>query len=439
MAMSTRSGRSSRECPEEWIDRINEALIYGFALAADIAEEMGQQDEARLLKMRLLAYDSSNTSRLDPTQKEAVDSIREILSELQNTDRHFDLADWETLGLCYLAIGSFSKSLDAFNRATSLPRAVAFSFNTIFAMGAVYHHFKLYEKAERLYQGLIDNCSDTSLVSDALFRMGLLYRSDGKYQKALACFEKVRAAPPAGLRRQDVDLQVAYTLQKLGRNEEAGRMYREFRMNYPNLLPVTQQYVWFLYLTGMSSTVPALQRNASLEVAEILKRSLGQFPSDPVLMLQYARVAMRRDDMSTAFGLCKNCLSYWSDSAGFWGFLGILYYKNDQPVDAAAAFQRAVFLQTDMMESRLNLAYIMMTCPDFKEKLRSMDIHNLIGPNTPIPKQIVDIDDSKYFVQIPEQFAHDYVTSVPVFKLATSKVREMSMAALATVPQTLFC
>ena len=438
MAMSTQQGRSTPLLARESIERIHRSLISGFSIAADLACQMGQHTESERLKMRLLSYNTSDTSRLNAEQREVVESIKHIINDVENGRGVLGAMDWETLGLCYLGLGNFPQALAAFNQAIRIAGPASFSFTTIFAMSTVYHHFKLYEQAEPLYQRLIDKCSDETIVRDTLFRLGLLYRSDGRCQQALACFEKVRKAPPNGLKTQDIDFQIAYTLQKLGRNDEAGRMYRDFRMEYPNLLAVTQQYVWFLYLTGMSSTVPAQQRNASLEVAEILKRSLGQFPCDPVLMLQYARVSMKRDDMSTAFGLCKNCLYYWSDSPGFWGFLGILYYRNDQPMDAASAFQRSIFLQTDLVESRMNLAYLMTTYPDFKEKISALDIQTLIGPNTPVPKQIVDIDDAKCFLQIPEQFAQDYVASVPLIKLPRQKSGELNMSVLATIPHTLF-
>lgn len=435
------------EPSQEMMAATSTCLVKGFSLAMTVARQMGCIDEAELAARRLMAYDPGHKtiSGVFPEYQRRSELLVHRIQELVS-DRDVEEVEWEHVGYCYTALGDFPNALAAFSKVVGEDsRKLEFSF----VFGCVNHHFRYYDQASIHYRRVIAMTKDPALKSDATFRLALAERSLGNDEGAITLFRGILETPPNGLRKEDVTLQIAYTYQKMGRFNEANPIYTDLRMNFPNLLPITQQYVWFQYITA--------KKNSLIQIAEILNRALALHPNDPVLLLQSARVAMKRDDMATAYQSYRNCIAFWSDQPAFWCCLGNLYYRNDQVQDAIVAFQRALYIKKDMAEAWLNLGLIFENQNDpvnahtvYASAVRicqnSKELHERLvsltrnGQRKPIAQyQLIEIDDSRFFIQIPEQFAQDYVSAVPLLKPANfTGCGDLDIDDLCTLPRTLF-
>jgi Tfp pilus assembly protein PilF len=247
----------------------------------------------------------------------------------------------------------------------------------------------------------------------------------GNFDQALQFFERVKRTPPNNLLPEDIQLQIGYTYQLAGSSEQAHTIYRDLYQRCPTCLHIVIQYAWFLFLHAKGSE----EINT---VARIINQGLQSHPCDPTLVLISARIAMKQDDMATAYRHYRFCISYCSDNPFFWCGLGILYYKNEQTQDAVVAFQRALYLKGEMPEAWLNIGLIFehqgdftsaqkiyqtgqgkcVGCVEFTERLNSIATQPRTGYKG-VSYNLIDVDDAKFIQPTPEIFAADYVAAVP--------------------------
>jgi tetratricopeptide (TPR) repeat protein len=211
-------------------------------------------------------------------------------------------------------------------------------------MGVVYAHYNYNDHALNCHQKALSFDPQFMYTKDILLRIGLLHRQLGNYDSALQYLEKAHKDPPNGLLPEDISLQIGFTYQVMGDDPTAVSIYRELYHLYPTALQLIIQYAWFLFLRSKS--------NENLEtVLRIVNQGLAVHRCEPTLLLIAGRIAMKQDDMAMAYQQYRYCISYCNDNPFFWCGLGVLYYKNDQEQDAVIAFQRALYLQSEMSEA----------------------------------------------------------------------------------------
>ena len=169
-------------------------------------------------------------------------------------------------------------------------------------------------------------------------------------------------------------------------------------------------------------------------------------------------MAVKKEDMATAYQHYRFCISYCSDNPFFWCGLGVLYYKNDQRQDAVVAFQRALFLKGEMPEAWLNIGLIFeqqadfnsaqkiyqtgqTKCtgsPEFAQRIASINAHQRTGNRSQY--QLIDVDDMKFIQPTPEVFVNDYVSAVPELPTECYGIGAAaeSFKALSTFPHSYF-
>lgn len=429
------------------VDDVNRGLHSAFTCAAKISKAFGMQDDAKTTLKRAFCLNPDDVVILDefPECKDAILYIRSVVLRLTKKKTQ-KLADLETLGFCYAALDDFPRAYSVYNRLIDVYEIESVADETLFAMATVYQRLRRNDRAVTYFEMFLGRSEHEDLRSDAVFRLAIVNRDCGHDCVAIDLFSSVKEAPPPGLRREDIILQIAYTLQRQHMMDDAGKIYRELRMDFPNLLPITQQYVWFQYTNST--------RMALIQIAEILGRALQQHPSDPVLLLQSARVAMKRDDMVTAYQSYRDCVGFWRDTPSFWCGLGIVYCRSDQMGEAVSAFQRSLFLKSDMEESWLNLGAILenqgdvasakriymtalQNCPGSVALRERMHMAGSLRPTDNLP--FIDVDDSHYYKQVPEEFADTYTSALPkpcIFRIPEAEARALD--ALSTLPKSLF-
>jgi tetratricopeptide (TPR) repeat protein len=272
------------------------------------------------------------------------------------------------------------------------------------------------------------------------------------FDASLDAFQRVLVNPPNCFVREDIQFQIAYTLQLQGSIDRATDMYHDLHTRFPKCEMLTEQFCWFLYLQNKDGHLEPVKR--------IVDESISLNPLDPTLILIAARIAMKQEDMGTAYQHYRFCIQYCLDSPFFWCGLGVLYYKNEQTQDAVVAFQRALYLKSEMPEAWLNIGLIFEEqgdCPsaikiyqtgsqrcsdnaEFHRRLQSINSQRSGHRKYGIGYSLIDIDDSKFITPPPEQFAADYMSAVPELPGSCYRIGEAGekFAELTTFPKSIF-
>jgi tetratricopeptide (TPR) repeat protein len=319
-------------------------------------------------------------------------------------------------------------------------------------MGVVYAHYNYNDHALNCHQKVLALDPKFIYTKDIQFRLGLLHRQLNKFEIALQFFERVKTAPPNGLVPEDIQFQIGYTYQLLGNGDTALQIYHDLYRRFSTSRQVIIQYAWFLFLRSKVADDFA-------NISRIVAQGLRVHPCDPTLLLIAGRLSVRQDDMAGAYQHYRYCISYCNDNPFFWCGLGVLYYRNDQTQDAVVAFQRALYLKSEMVEAWLNIGLIFErqgdmasaqkiyqtgqskcpSAPAFAERINALSGHTRTGAK-PGSYTLIDVDDQKFIRPPPETFAIDYVAAVPELPPQCFGIDAApdGFKALATFPKSYF-
>lgn len=438
------------------LDSVSNELEQSFTAAAIIAKEMNDNENSQLAAKRAFSYNPDAKTILDlfPQYEPIISEINALKNKntkLINEDLN-NPDSWGLLGNCYLALGDFPNALTAYWHSTKInpdsPNA-----NLIYAIGITYAHFKHNDYALKHFQKVLDINSNFVFIDDIKFRIALLQRMLGRFDIALKMFEEIKRSPPNELLAEDIMMQIAYTHQLSGKNDKAYQIYIDLHQRFPNALKLTQQYCLFLFLQYKDSKIEM--------VKSVVDGALQSNPNDPILLMIAARIAMKLDDMNAAYSHYRICTTYYSDSPYFWCGLGVLYYKNEQTQDAVVAFQRGLYLKSEMPEAWLNIGLIFEqlnnfdnaikvyqtgeqkcpNCQQFNERLNFLNSQKNGHRKFRSMYKLIDIDDSKFITPIPEQFSNDYISAVPILPSSCFKIDSEiadKFATLSTYPKSIF-
>lgn len=358
------------------------------------------------------------------------EKIKDIDTRIEKNPNDSSL--WITLGHCYSLLNDFPNAYSAYSNVI---RIDPYNHDPVFfySIGSNRLHFKYYSEANTYFQKIINLNLPQS--PDVRLRYAVLLRLRGDNSKSLKEFEKLLISSeqgddnlPPNLHPDDIYFQIAYAYQIEGQIGRAKELYQKLLNRHPECLEILQQYCWFLSIQSDRD---------SLKEAEALIRKSGY--NDPLLKFIMARIAMKKDDMNTAYDRYCECILFWSDSPLFWCGLGILYLRNEQNADAIVAFQRALFLKDDSVELWVNLGliYEIMQNNEYAMKVynsaesrcgnhplitqRIKDIQsNRILDKATLRSLVNEIPDSKYFDQIPEAIAARFLGDSPM--IPSSKI-----------------
>jgi tetratricopeptide (TPR) repeat protein len=384
-------------------------------------------EDSRAACRRLISYNPMNQAvgQTSPNIKKATDVISQIIISrgLQIQGDPYNPEHYVVLGHCYLILNDFPNAFTAYSHVLRLGVPPADSAYFQYALACVLHHFNYERDAQVHIQESLRQSPPYLTQGDLRLRLALIQRSIGDYDVASASLDAVlQAALPPKLTQDDILFQIAFTQQLANRFDKAQFAYTELLKRHPHTIEVVQQYCWFLSLQ---------HDRATLEKAERVIQQSGN-PGDPVLKLVSARIAMKQQDMSLAYQRYCDCIAFWTDSPIFWCGLGVLYFKNEQMQDAIVAFQRALFLKPELAEAWANLGLIfemqketatatavyqqaLQSCSDKDAKIVRDRLNAINGgrPRQPMASQVIDVNDSPFFVQVAAKIAADWIADSP--------------------------
>lgn len=440
----------------KFLNTVNSELEQSFTAAACIALEMKDDFNSQLAAKRVFSYNpySKKILELFPQFEPVIIEINRLIDKYNKMLNHDpkNAEVWGLLGNCYLTLGDFPNALVTYSHATRIDPDSK-NTNFLYAIGISYAHFYHNEYALKNFQSVLEINPKFEFANDIKFRIAILQRSLSRFDVALKIFEEIKRSPPHNLKQEDIMMQIAYTYQLSGKNENAHQIYADLHQRYPDALQLTQQYCLFLFLQYKDINIE--------KVVPIVNEALQNRPSDPILLMIAARIAMKQNNMPAAYSNYRYCTTYYSASPYFWCGLGVLYYKNDQTQDAVIAFQRGLYLKSEMPEAWLNIGLILEklnnlqnalrvyqtgkeecpNCPQFAERINFLTSQKNGHRKYEANYQLIDIDDSKFITPIPEQFAADYISAVPILPSSCFKIDEdmaEKFAVLSTYPKSIF-
>ena len=436
---------------------INQSFSTCFSNAMKLALTLEKTSDAELAAKRSFAYNPQNSEILDlfPQYEDTLTLLSSIISsataDIQKDNSNLEA--WLLLGYCYLQFGDFPNAFAALIQfdceKLEKENDLRYPEYYYYALSIIYHHFNYQIQSFKWYTKLM-NCSKFSSFlykDDFYYRLGILCRSLSKYSESIQYFTKIIDSPPNGLKKADIQFQIAYTYQLFGKNEEARTIYKQLLDNYPNNIYIKQQYILFLFLSQSTFDNNLLNN--------IIGDSLSNKPN-PQLLFFYACILLKKNDLSSAYDYFKQCVSYYYDSPEFWCLFGILYAKNEQWTDAIMAFQRSLYVRNEFEEGWLNLGYsyehlkdiesasriyqtALMNCPQ-SSAITERTNNLAMGRSNVLLYDISDLSKNyKYFPQVPQKAANEYISAIPYFPaFLFGEEDDSKFSKMATFPASLF-
>lgn len=422
-----------------------------FSKAEAAAREMGLPEQCRAAAMRSISFHADDDA-FEPHLSSLCDPVRAVRRVLEQKHQHFvecpdSVADVIALGLCYLILGNFPRAYVLLYQAHDVSPE-SDDAQLLYALGVVYAHFAKYEESQQCFERLIECGTDDDTANDVFFRMGVNARCMKLLDESLRYFERVDFGKYAPFSSDDLMFQVAFNRFLAGDKKGAKAMFRELYAKYPNSLGNVQQYVLFKYATSKNYD----------KVMGVVNEALARFKFDPVLCFIGALVEIKRDNIMEAYNFYTLCLNYYSDSPYFWCGFGIIYFKNHQFTDSLIAFQKAVNLKPDMLEAQLNIGLNYECLEKFDEALQAYQNGRMCCPNSNefqvrinnlqtqksgvrLAHSLVDIDFASQIEPIPNAYAMEYLSAVPILSPKAFEDDELSKEKLnlfATLPKSIF-
>lgn len=418
----------------------------------DIAVKANSQSDIITACHRLLSYNpqSKVVRNYFPDISKAADVISQIAKNYVTTiakDPN-SRSNFIALSFCYLILRDFPNAYSSIAHAIRIDDKISDSFFW-YAAGILHQHFSYYQSALN-YFSKIEPQFPHQL--DLIFRTGLCHRNLSRFDDAIKQLKLILDNPPGELTKDDILFQIAFTHQLGGQGDQAEPIYDELLRRHPNCLELIQQYSWWLSFRPD----PSYTERADT----IIKNSPPEFQTDPILCLISARTALQQKEMSKAYHLYRQILTSWTDSSLFWCGLGNLYFCNDQFDDAVIAYQRALFLQGDIIEAWLNLGLIYQKQGDYQNAIKiyhtalsscndSPRIRDRIDQvqsprNTVRLPDILDITEesgNRLFPQVLERFTVKmlgFIGQIPANKIGEHTNLEESIRLLSPAMKSIF-
>lgn len=428
-----------------YLEKVNLSFEDSFSVAATVAMQLGCQEDSLLATKRAISYNPNNPNvfSMYPDYKAVVEQVRKIIEDYgQQLQRDTEKTSiWMVLGYCYLALGDFP---NAFAACSHIVKVID-TPDTVFCYlaGVVYSHFRYTDIAIPYLNKTIQSQPKYPLRNDVNFRLALLYRLIEQYQRSNEILLALQTNPPTGLKEGDIQLQIAYNLSLLGNHEQSMKIYQDLYLKHPNNIDITRQFFITRLILSSGSTLHDLQVE--------LQSAFQKFGFDPNLMLIDARISLKMGETKAAYEKYKSCIEYCSDSPYFWISLGNLYFHNHQLSDALTTFQRALYIRCDIPEPWLNIGLIyemrndianagkfyqtgLQKCPNCREfNERFLNVRNQNS------YQLKEVSEDKFFTQIPEKFASEYLASVPIIPDDfIPNLNSLNLSVLSTSPKSVF-
>jgi glucose repression mediator protein len=161
---------------------------------------------------------------------------------------------WSALGHCYLMQDDLQKAYSAYQQALYLLPNPKEDPKLWYGIGILYDRYGSLDHAEEAFSSVLrmDKDLDFDKANEILFRLGIIYKQQGKYDDSLACFDRILRNPPSPLAHADIWFQIGHVYEQQKDHVRAKDAYERVVADNPGHAKVLQQLGWLYHQDGSS-------------------------------------------------------------------------------------------------------------------------------------------------------------------------------------------
>jgi general transcriptional corepressor CYC8 len=437
---------------ELWHQKLLSLNEQSWLQIGHLAETLGQTDRALLCFHHALKHHPHSVVALTRVAsiyraREQFPQAVDILQRLLHHDAQNGEA-WASIGHCWLMMDDLGKAYHAYQQALyHLPNPM--EPKLWYGVGILYDRYGSLENAEEAFASVIKIDPHFERLSEIYFRLGVIAKQLGKYDRAHHYFRYLQHQPPPPLIEADILFQLGHVHELQGKFEEARDVYERILTAHPTHAKVLQQLAW-LYCQWASTAGGSTGGNdAGADYARataLLQRAIEADPNDPQTYYLQGRAYMLQQDYTKAYESYQQAVYRDGTNPVFWCSIGVLYYQIGQYRDSLDAYTRAIRLNPQFGEVWHNLGTLYESCNnqiqdalDAYTKASELDVSNTqLRDRLAYLKQLLASGDGNPDGAIPPPAPLDinpntYKFTPPATQKAPSAV-SMNMPALGKVP-----
>ncbi|KDR84740.1 hypothetical protein GALMADRAFT_233056 [Galerina marginata CBS 339.88] len=343
------------------IHKLNTANEQTWLLIGRVAEQMGDLEHA------LSAYE--NALRHNPTSVSGLTQVAGIARIKENYPKAVDFFQrvlqieedngeiWSALGHCYLMQDDLQKAYSAYQQALYLLPNPKEDPKLWYGIGILYDRYGSLDHAEEAFASVLRMCKDLDFdkENEILFRLGIIYKQQGKFTESLECFDHILRNPPSPLAHADIWFQIGHVFEQQKNHLQAKDAYERVVEANPGHAKVLQQLGWLYHQDGSSF------QNQELAI-QYLTKSLEADPSDAQSWYLLGRAYMAGQKYNKAYEAYQQAVYRDGRNPTFWCSIGVLYFQINQFRDALDAYSRAIRINPYISEVWFDLGSLYESC-----------------------------------------------------------------------------
>ncbi|KAG2160230.1 TPR-like protein [Suillus bovinus] len=330
-------------------------------LIGRVAEQMGDLEHAITAYENALRHNPMSLSgltqvagiaRIKENYPKAVEYFQRVL-QLQEDNGEV----WSALGHCYLMQDDLQKAYSAYQQALYLLPNPKEDPKLWYGIGILYDRYGSLDHAEEAFASVLkmDKELDFDKANEILFRLGIIYKQQGKYEESLTCFDRILRNPPSPLAHADIWFQIGHVYEQQKDHVRAKDAYERVVADNPGHAKVLQQLGWLYHQDGSSF------QNQELAI-QYLTKSLEADPSDAQSWYLLGRAYMAGQKYNKAYEAYQQAVYRDGRNPTFWCSIGVLYFQINQFRDALDAYSRAIRINPYISEVWFDLGSLYESC-----------------------------------------------------------------------------
>ncbi|KAF9066562.1 hypothetical protein BDP27DRAFT_1423703 [Rhodocollybia butyracea] len=343
------------------IQKLNSANEQTWLLIGRVAEQMGDLEHALSAYENALRHNPMSLSgltqvagiaRIKENYPKAIEFFQRVLS-LQEDNGEV----WSALGHCYLMQDDLQKAYAAYQQALYLLPNPKEDPKLWYGIGILYDRYGSLDHAEEAFSSVLamDKDLDFDKANEILFRLGIIYKQQGKYEDSLACFDRILRNPPSPLAHADIWFQIGHVYEQQKDHVQAKDAYERVVADNPVHAKVLQQLGWLYHQDGSSF------QNQELAI-QYLTKSLEADSSDAQSWYLLGRAYMAGQKYNKAYEAYQQAVYRDGRNPTFWCSIGVLYFQINQFRDALDAYSRAIRINPYISEVWFDLGSLYESC-----------------------------------------------------------------------------
>ncbi|KAK7688149.1 hypothetical protein QCA50_008519 [Cerrena zonata] len=346
------------------IQKLNQANEQTWLYIGRVAEQMGNLEHALSAYENALRHNPESLSgltqvagiaRIKENYPKAVEYFSRVL-KVQTENGEV----WSALGHCYLMQDDLQRAYQAYQQALYYLHNPKDDPKLWYGIGILYDRYGSLDHAEEAFSSVLrmdkaGNNLDFDKANEILFRLGIIYKQQGKYQESLECFDRILKNPPNPLAHADIWFQIGHVYEQMRDLVRARDAYERVVRDNPGHAKVLQQLGWLYHQDG------SVFQNQDLAI-QYLTKSLEADPSDAQSWYLLGRAYMAGQKYNKAYEAYQQAVYRDGRNPTFWCSIGVLYFQINQYRDALDAYSRAIRINPYISEVWFDLGSLYESC-----------------------------------------------------------------------------